>query len=132
MYIPVPVSLGTVPNWRFGSFHGDRLFGRGYYHTARALPLPTPPTIPTTTLPLFTPTYIGDAVAGFKLVKEFEGQDFNGTIIRYNSEDDLYHAAFDDGDAEDFSPDELAMLTLNPPPSVSTAPLPTIPPTRTT
>jgi len=77
---------------------------------------------------LFTPTYIGDAVVGFKFVKAFEGQDFNGTIIRYNSEDDLYHAAYDDGDAEDFSPDELAMLTLNPPPFRLNYPSPNDPP----
>ena len=115
VFIPVPVSLGAVPNWRFGSFHGDRLFGRGYYHTARALPLPIPLTIPTTTPPLLTPTHIGDAVVGFKFVKAFEDQDFAGTITRCNSDDDLYHAAYDDGGVEDFSPDELAMLTLNPP-----------------
>ena len=80
---------------------------------ARSLPIP--PIVPDLVPPLFAPTTLGDAVIEFTFTKVFEGEDFIGTIIRYRSEDDLYHAVYEDGDAEDFSAEELTTLTPHPP-----------------
>jgi hypothetical protein len=58
-------------------------------------------------------TQLGEYTLGTKVAKQFDSVWFQGTIRRYDTEDDLYWVLYSDGDSEDLDADEVRIAVQN-------------------
>jgi hypothetical protein len=58
-------------------------------------------------------TQLGEYTLGTKVAKQFDSVWFQGTIRRYDAEDDLYWVLYSDGDSEDLDADEVRKAVQN-------------------